>query len=147
MLTLVCGLTSCEWIHDDVCDYATINVFPAQEKDVFGLYIIDKNNKVVKANQEVNSGDSFKKEFIDIDGYKFFLYSPYTPNPEGMPAEREYVNTHDQFVFFQPLATQSNHTLEVSKGYRRCKNACTSIIFNLTAWQGQPPTPKGMSLQ
>lgn len=90
--------------------------------EVFGLYVMNEENVVVEANVVVitDSGRiQTERELYYKNGYSFFLYSPYIPDPEDMPIIGDKVDTIDPFEFFGSLKTivdQCRGILRVSMG-------------------------------
>ena len=67
--------------------------------DALGMYIVDKNHKVVKANVQLKTTDgknwnfSSPQEFIGSLSYDYFLYYPYQPDGlAGAPKEGDAVS-------------------------------------------------------
>ena len=67
--------------------------------DELGMYIVDKNHKVVKANVQLKTTDgknwnfSSPQEFIGSLSYDYFLYYPYQPDGlAGAPKEGDAVS-------------------------------------------------------
>lgn len=68
----------------------TASSFPKESfttNDAIGLYVVDKNNKIVESNVKLTlGGDNNKwttnKKFLKLAGYKYFAYYPYNSDDQ-----------------------------------------------------------------
>ena len=99
LMTLI--FSGCSMMHDDRsgCERIVPRISSYTTGEVFGLYILDGNNVVVVANERVTTFDQnvhTDRELHHKDEYTYFLYSPYSYNPKGMPEVGDVVDTRTQ---------------------------------------------------
>ena len=69
----------------------TASSFPKESfttNDAIGLYVVDKNNKIVEENVKLTLGGDNKwatnQKFLKLAGYKYFAYYPYKPDAQNV---------------------------------------------------------------
>lgn len=105
--------------------------------DALGMYIVDKNHKVVKANVQLTTTDgknwnfSSPQEFIGSLSYDYFLYYPYQADSlAGAPKEGDAVsvksgtNQISAFDFFSGAITEWGKSLKTDQGDDGKFNSC-----------------------
>ena len=105
-----------------------------QEDEVFGLYAVSENGIITAENVRMEADGSLEKTVYYSEGTAYFVYSPYTDNPEGMPAlwaadTNEYADR-----FFRPLAEKTKGQLRVAKGIHLCKGK-SEVSFRIAPWR------------
>lgn len=133
-MTLI--FSGCSMMHDDRsgCERIVPRISSYTTGEIFGLYILDGNNVVVVANERVTTFDQnvyTDRELHHKDEYTYFLYSPYSYNPKGMPEVGDVVDTKNPNEFFSSLATSSEGNLRVSRGEYVSYGPCV-IYFRMT---------------
>ena len=83
----------------------TASSFPKSSfttNDAIGLYVVDKNNKIVESNVKLTLGDNNKwatsKKFLKLAGYKYFAYYPY--NSDNSDDQKINTSASDASTFF-----------------------------------------------
>ena len=83
----------------------TASSFPKSSftaNDAIGLYVVDKNNKIVESNVKLTLGDNNKwatsKKFLKLTGYKYFAYYPY--NSDNSDDQKINTSASDASTFF-----------------------------------------------
>ena len=105
--------------------------------DALGMYIVDKNHKVVKANVQLTTTDgnnwnfSSPQEFIGSLSYDYFLYYPYQADSlAGAPKEGDAVsvksgtNQISASDFFSDAITKWGKSLKTDQGDDGKFNSC-----------------------
>ena len=135
MMTMM--ISGCSLMHDDRsgCERIVPRISSYITGETFGLYILNGNNVVVVANERVttsNEGANTDRELHHKDEYTYFLYSPYTPNPDGLPSVGDMEDTRNPNEFFGKLETPSKESLRVSRGEYVSYGPCV-IYFRMAA--------------
>lgn len=83
----------------------TASSFPKSSftaNDAIGLYVVDKNNKIVEENVKLTLGSDSKwttdKKFLKLAGYKYFAYYPY--NSDNSDDQKINTSASDASTFF-----------------------------------------------
>ena len=91
----------------------TASSFPKSSftaNDAIGLYVVDKNNKIVESNVKLTLGDNNKwatsKKFLKLTGYKYFAYYPY--NSDNSDAQNVNTSASDASTFFADKISKWN---------------------------------------
>ena len=96
--------------------------------DALGMYIVDKNHKVVKANVQLTTTDGKNWNFCDEEkfngslSYDYFLYYPYQARLAGAPKEGDAVsvkpgtNQISASDFFSGAITEWGKKFDTSSG-------------------------------
>ena len=105
--------------------------------DALGMYIVDKNHKVVKANVQLTTTDgknwnfSSSQKFIGSLSYDYFLYYPYqTGGLAGAPKEGDAVSVNSgtnqisASDFFAGAITEWGKSLKTDQGDDGKFNSC-----------------------
>lgn len=129
-------ISGCSMMHDDRsgCERIVPRISSYINGELFGLYIVDGNNVVVVANERVTTFDQnvhTDRELHHKDEYTYFLYSPYSYNPKGMPEVEDVVDTRNPNEFFSGLVTSPEENLRVSRGEYVSYGPCV-IYFRMT---------------
>lgn len=78
--------------------------------DAIGLYVVDKNNKIVESNVKLTLGDNNKwatsKKFLKLAGYKYFAYYPY--NSDNSDDQKINTSASDASTFFADKISKWN---------------------------------------
>ena len=78
--------------------------------DAIGLYVVDKNNKIVESNVKLTLGGDNKwatnKKFLKLAGYKYFAYYPY--NSDNSDAQNVNTSASDASTFFADKISKWN---------------------------------------
>lgn len=124
----------------DLKDQVTLRIHDLEGDQECGLYVIDKNNIIVKSNIRVVGG-KITEEIYNQEGYVYFLYSPFVADPVGLTKEGEMMGKNDVVIFFRPLAeiiAMSNISagdLRVARGLRACKERGIVMDFYMVPWE------------
>ena len=91
----------------------TASSFPKESfttNDAIGLYVVDKNNKIVEKNVKLTLGSNSKwttdKKFLKLAGYKYFAYYPY--NSDNSDAQNVNTSASDASTFFADKISKWN---------------------------------------
>lgn len=91
----------------------TASSFPKSSfttNDAIGLYVVDKNNKIVESNVKLTLGDNNKwatsKKFLKLAGYKYFAYYPY--NSDNSDDQKINTSASDASTFFADKISKWN---------------------------------------
>lgn len=91
----------------------TASSFPKSSftaNDAIGLYVVDKNNKIVEENVKLTLGGDNKwatnKKFLKLAGYKYFAYYPY--NSDNSDAQNVNTSASDASTFFADKISKWN---------------------------------------
>lgn len=98
--------------------YLYLTIYPFDMEKTYGLYILDDEGIVMKANVPITISDEGKAVIrdwthINKDGNVYFLYTPYITEPEG-PVRGDTIDTRDPLDFFTCLRIREN--LQVARG-------------------------------
>ena len=105
----------------------TASSFPKESfttNDAIGLYVVDKNNKIVESNVKLTLGDNNKwatsKKFLKLAGYKYFAYYPYKSedqkvNPLASDASDFFA---DKISSLNPTTDQSNQSTLLAQDFQ-----------------------------
>lgn len=128
----------------DLKDQVTLRIHDLEGDQECGLYVIDKNNIIVKSNIRVE-GVVITENIYNREGYVYFLYSPFVADPVGLPKEGEMMEKNDVVIFFRPLAeiiAKSNISagdLRVARGLKACKEKGIVMDFYMVPWEDDLP--------
>lgn len=92
--------------------------------DAIGLYVVDRNNKIVENNVMLTLGSDNKwttsKKFLKLTGYKYFVYYPYKSedqkvNPLASDASDFFA---DKISSLNPTTDQSNQSTLLAQDFQ-----------------------------
>ena len=107
--------------------------------DAIGLYVVDKNNKIVENNVKLTLGSNkiwtTGKKFLKLAGYKYFAYYPYNKSDAQMVDP----SASDASAFFaskirslSPKADQSDESTLLAQDFQVAKGEVASDASTLT---------------
>lgn len=131
MIVVLTTFIGCGLMHDDRsgCERIVPRISSYITGETFGLYILNGDNVVIEANIKVTTSDqeiTTEKEVYHRDEYTYFLYSPYNPDPEGIPEKGDVCNTRNPWEFFRGF-TKNVSYLRVGRGEFKSYGPC--VIF------------------
>ena len=105
----------------------TASSFPKSSfttNDAIGLYVVDKNNRIVERNVMLTLGSDNKwttsKKFLKLTGYKYFAYYPYKSdaqkvNPSALDASTFFA---DKISSLSPEANQRDKSTLLAQDFQ-----------------------------